>query len=48
MTYWFSYEYKISFYSDADWWRACHLSQMTEGFVPRNYVAPEKTIESEE
>lgn len=34
--------------SDADWWRACHLSQMTEGFVPRNYVAPEKTVESED
>lgn len=34
--------------SDPDWWHACHLTNQQNGYVPRNYVAPEKTVESEE
>lgn len=36
--------------SDPDWWHACHLANQHQqsGYVPRNYVAPEKTVESED
>ncbi|GFQ71333.1 tyrosine-protein kinase Src64B [Trichonephila clavata] len=34
--------------SDPDWWHACHLTNQQNGYVPRNYVAPEKTVESED
>lgn len=33
---------------DRDWWRARHLVNAKEGYIPRNYVAPERTVYSEE
>ncbi|KAG1674872.1 Tyrosine-protein kinase Src64B [Nymphon striatum] len=34
--------------SDRDWWHAKHLKSQVDGYVPSNYVAAEKTVESEE
>lgn len=34
--------------SDADWWRARHSVSNRQGFIPRNYVAAEKSVESED
>lgn len=34
--------------SEPDWWRVRHLRTGEEGFIPWNFVAPEKSIESEE
>lgn len=34
--------------SDSDWWHARHFSNNESGYIPRNYVALEKSIESEE
>lgn len=34
--------------SDSDWWHARHTATMQEGYIPRNYVAREKTVESED
>lgn len=34
--------------SEPDWWRVKHLRTGEEGFIPWNFVAEEKSIESEE
>lgn len=34
--------------SDSDWWKARHLGNFNEGYIPRNFVARERSIESEE
>lgn len=34
--------------SDADWLTVLHLTTRKQGLVPRNFVAPEKSVESEE
>ncbi|XP_067125349.1 tyrosine-protein kinase Fyn-like [Centruroides vittatus] len=34
--------------SDPDWWHARHLANNETGYIPRNYVALEKSIESED
>lgn len=34
--------------SEPDWWRVRHLRTGEEGFIPWNFVAPEKSIEGEE
>lgn len=34
--------------SDKDWWCARHLATNQEGYIPRNYVAPERTVKSED
>ncbi|UYV81745.1 hypothetical protein LAZ67_20002184 [Cordylochernes scorpioides] len=34
--------------SDPDWWHAKHMANQSTGYIPRNYVAPEKTVESED
>ncbi|OQR72636.1 tyrosine-protein kinase Src64B-like [Tropilaelaps mercedesae] len=34
--------------SDADWWRARHSVDKRHGFIPRNFVAAEKSVESED
>ncbi|XP_067139502.1 tyrosine-protein kinase Fyn-like [Centruroides vittatus] len=34
--------------SDPDWWHARLLFNQQTGYIPRNYVAPEKTVESED
>lgn len=34
--------------SESDWWRVRHLRTGEEGFIPWNFVAEEKSIESEE
>ena len=33
---------------DGDWWLACSLDTGLEGYIPRNYVAENKTIQAEE
>lgn len=34
--------------SDGDWWYARSLSTNQEGYIPSNFVAPEKSYEAEE
>lgn len=34
--------------SDPDWWRARHSVSGRQGYIPRNYVATEKSVESED
>lgn len=34
--------------SDGDWWLAKSLTTQREGYIPSNYVAPEKSVQSEE
>lgn len=34
--------------SDGDWLTVFHLTTKKQGLVPRNFVAPEKSVESEE
>ncbi|CAG0884602.1 unnamed protein product [Darwinula stevensoni] len=34
--------------SENDWWRGLHLGTGEEGYVPRNYIAEENSLESEE
>ena len=34
--------------SDADWWKAEHIPTGTVGYIPRNFVAMEQSIESYE
>ena len=36
------------FFSDPDWWVARHLTSGEKGHIPRNYVAFQSSIESEE
>lgn len=38
----------ILFPSDPDWWNVYVVRTGETGFVPRNFVAAEKSIESEE
>jgi len=35
-------------YSESDWWRVRHLQTGQEGLIPWNFVAEEKSVESEE
>ena len=35
-------------FSDPDWWVARHLTTGEKGHIPRNYVAFQSSIESEE
>ena len=35
-------------YSESDWWRVRHLTTLAEGLIPWNFVAEEKSVESEE
>ncbi len=37
-----------SYFRDPDWWVARHLSTGAKGHIPRNYVAFQSSIESEE
>lgn len=34
--------------SEPDWWRVRHLRTNEEGLIPWNFVAEEKSVESEE
>lgn len=34
--------------TESDWWRVVHLGTRQEGLIPWNFVAPEKSVESEE
>lgn len=34
--------------SEPDWWRVLHLTTLQEGLIPWNFVAVERSIESEE
>lgn len=34
--------------TDGDWWTVIHLANGQEGLIPGNFVAPEKSVESEE
>ena len=38
----------VAIFRDRDWWLARHLSSGQTGYIPRNYVAIENTIESME
>lgn len=34
--------------SEPDWWRVLHLTTLQEGLIPWNFVAVERSVESEE
>lgn len=34
--------------SEPDWWRVLHLRTLQEGLIPWNFVAVERSVESEE
>lgn len=34
--------------SEHDWWRVLHLRTLQEGLIPWNFVAVERSVESEE
>lgn len=34
--------------TESDWWRVVHLGTRQEGLIPWNFVAEEKSVESEE
>lgn len=38
----------VTLYSDPDWWNVYVIRTGETGFIPRNFVAVEKSIESEE
>lgn len=38
----------LFFFSEPDWWRVRHLRTGDEGLIPWNFVAEEKSVESEE
>lgn len=35
-------------HSESDWWKVRHLRTGDEGLIPWNFVAEEKSVESEE
>lgn len=34
--------------SEPDWWKVLHLTTLQEGLIPWNFVAVERSVESEE
>lgn len=34
--------------TESDWWRVCHLTTRQEGLIPWNFVAEERSVNSEE
>lgn len=44
----YTHAYLFVFYRDPDWWRARHLGTGEKGHIPRNYVACQSSLESEE
>lgn len=35
-------------FSDSDWWKAQHMGNNKVGYIPRNFVAMEQSVESYE